>query len=71
MQAGFTGIDPFDGKPIRYRNDKGQITVYSIDTDRKDDQGQASPRVGGGRDTVCNFPRLNPPASPAKRPPTP
>jgi hypothetical protein len=70
-QAGFTGIDPFDGKPIRYRNDKGQITVYSIDTDRKDDQGQATPRVGGGRDTVCTFPRLNPPASPAKRPPTP
>jgi len=70
-QAGFSGIDPFDGKPIRYRNDNGQITVYSIDTDRKDDQGQASPRVGGGRDTVCIFPRQTSPASTAKRPATP
>jgi len=70
-QAGFSGIDPFDDKPIRYRNDNGKITVYSIDTDRKDDQGQASSRAGGGRDTVCIFPRLSSPASPATRPPTP
>jgi hypothetical protein len=35
-------IDPFDGKPLRYRNDAGCFTVYSVGPDRTDDGGRLS-----------------------------
>lgn len=34
-------IDPFDGKPLRYRRDDNGYTVYSINEDMQDDGGQA------------------------------
>jgi hypothetical protein len=32
-------LDPIDGKPLRYRNENGLITIYSIGNDEKDDGG--------------------------------
>jgi len=32
-------LDPFDGKPIRYRKVPGGIIVYSVGEDRRDDGG--------------------------------
>jgi hypothetical protein len=32
-------VDPFDGKPLRYRHDPAGVVVYSAGPDRKDDGG--------------------------------
>lgn len=36
-------IDPFDGKPIRYRQVSAGYVVYSVDVDGRDDGGKTSP----------------------------
>src|SRR5262249_13200606 len=33
-------LDPFDGRPMRLRQEKGGIVIYSIGRDRKDDGGR-------------------------------
>jgi hypothetical protein len=33
-------IDPFDGKPIRFRCERDQVLVYSVGADRRDDGGR-------------------------------
>ncbi len=37
-------IDPFDGKPIRVVHRDGQLLVYSVGLNRKDDRGAYNPR---------------------------
>ena len=32
-------LDPYDGQPLRYRQDNGAATVYSVGPDARDDQG--------------------------------
>lgn len=47
-------IDPFDGKPLRYRKEATGFTIYSIDRDRKDNGG--SPQKNGAMgDLVRSF----------------
>jgi hypothetical protein len=68
-QAGFTGMDPFDDQPIRYRNENGQITVYSVGFDRKDNQGRATYSTEGGQDLSSVLPRpKSPPATKSAKP---
>jgi hypothetical protein len=39
-------LDPWDGKPLRYKKlDKGYV-IYSVGSDRKDDGGSADPERG-------------------------
>ncbi len=33
-------VDPFDGKPLRFRPANGQITIYSVGENGRDDGGQ-------------------------------
>jgi ABC-type transport system involved in multi-copper enzyme maturation permease subunit len=45
-------IDPFDGKPLRFRRADDHIVIYSVGEDRRDDGGQteAVPRTSAGAD---------------------
>ena len=45
-------IDPFDGKPLRFRRDSDQIAIYSVGADRRDDGGrtETAPPSTAGRD---------------------
>jgi hypothetical protein len=36
-------LDPFDGKPLRYRRTAGGVVVYSVGEEGKDDGGQVRP----------------------------
>jgi ABC-type Na+ efflux pump permease subunit len=45
-------IDPFDGKPIRFRRENDHFVLYSVGEDRRDDGGrtEAVSRSSAGRD---------------------
>jgi hypothetical protein len=47
-------VDPFDGKPLRYRRDEAGYSVYSVNEDMKDDGGMEikSKYKGSGPDLV-------------------
>ena len=36
-------LDPYDGKPLRYRLRSGGVVVYSVGPDLKDDDGKFEP----------------------------
>ncbi len=44
--------DPFDGKPLRFRRHNGQLVIYSVGEDRRDDGGETESlsHVPAGRD---------------------
>ncbi|HTQ11320.1 MAG TPA: hypothetical protein VMI31_14740 [Fimbriimonadaceae bacterium] len=52
---GKISIDPFDGKPLRYRREGAGFTLYSIDRDFKDDGGRPWRVNGDGGDLVREF----------------
>ena len=37
-------IDPFDGKPLRFRRENDQVVFYSVGEDRRDDGGRTEGR---------------------------
>ncbi len=45
-------VDPFDGKPLRFRRANGQITIYSVGENGRDDGGQteSDPRSSSAND---------------------
>lgn len=51
---GLDAIDPFDGKPLRYRKEATGFTIYSIDRDRKDNGGNPQ-KNGAMGDLVRTF----------------
>jgi hypothetical protein len=36
-------IDPFTGKPLMYKIENGELLIYSLGSNRKDDGGRSSP----------------------------
>jgi hypothetical protein len=60
-ECGFEGKDYFTGEPLKYIVEGDTVKVYSVDFDRRDDQG-AEPAAGSQdpnapRDIVVAFPR--------------
>jgi hypothetical protein len=43
-------MDPFDGKPLRYRRNAEEVAVYSVGPDGKDDGGVIAPRDLGRKE---------------------
>lgn len=45
-------IDPFGGKPLRFRRAKDEVAIYSVGEDRRDDGGgtETVPRTSAGKD---------------------
>jgi hypothetical protein len=45
-------IDPFAGKPLRFRRENGEVAIYSVGEDRRDDGGgtETVPRSSAGND---------------------
>lgn len=52
-EAGVQAVDPFDGKPLRYRLEGEGFRIWSVGPDLRDDEGEV------GRDPIAAFP--NPP----------
>jgi hypothetical protein len=56
-EAGVTELDPFDGKPLRYKAIGGGCKVYSIGVDKVDDGGLRVRKEGSSNmDIVVQFP---------------
>lgn len=51
--AGFKGVDPFTGKPFRYKAQGDSLAVWSVGQDLKDDGGLEKEN----KDIVAQFPR--------------
>ena len=54
-------VDPFDGKPLRFRRENDHVVVYSVGEDRRDDGGRTEsvPHSSAGKDLefrVWNLP---------------
>jgi hypothetical protein len=51
-------IDPYDGKPIRFRIVDGQPTVYCVGPDGQDDGGKSEMRGASGKgDILLRLPK--------------
>ncbi|HVT11222.1 MAG TPA: hypothetical protein VHE55_03065 [Fimbriimonadaceae bacterium] len=55
---GAVSVDPFDGKPLRYRLNRDGFTIYSIDRDGVDNGGTAP--VGGKQGDLVRTYKLRP-----------
>ncbi|MCE9559569.1 MAG: hypothetical protein K8R88_11515 [Armatimonadetes bacterium] len=59
-ECGFESVDPFTGQPLGYVVKGGEVRVYSVGADRKDNAGLERKEVGAGAevDIVAKYPRL-------------
>ena len=48
-------IDPFDGRPLRFRRLKDGVIIYTVGEDQKDDGGQRIRIKAGGPDADIGF----------------